>query len=740
MSIFDTINNATDLQGISIPKLKTTPKKPKQSDIDSFNSFLSGLGSIFSVPANYKPTPVKPINAFGNTSASSPIGYINNQLGFPATPTSITGNGVGPLNTNPTSITGYGVGPLANPTSITGYGVGPQANPTSITGNGVGPLPSPSSNKTNNPQDRPLSEEEKKLVYQAGLQGGLSSQEASSVSGYIPTKTNTTSKTQTGGRGRPAPKPFIIQEGPYKGLTLAQEGAKKKEQSKQDSPLTSYSFSPESIGNTKKVMDNFQLFLDSNQNNPLTSEGDKQQEKKIKVDLAAKDIAKGFNNPQDFYVASQNNAELQNILKPFIDNGGSLSQIASNITSNVTNTNKQDVGSYLSSLNTNNNNFDVSDPFHLKALNTLFPENELAQKEVMRQANIASELHDLYFGTEDKIGILDEQKKTAEEKIKILNQKELNDKATARDKAQYAIDKNNSDADAARAEIELNRQHAKNYMTGMLAKLGALKTTGTAPLALSTLEQKYQQQKQRLDTKLKFANRETELGLTEKINDITTNTDSDIETINEDLSLSSQKAAEKVFAAQQKAETKIYDLTSKAAVEMRKQTEIYRKESKSNSDKYNANFWKLASKGVDVKKIPSLIGADGSIDTSKLTNSIFAKKVTPSNSYFSASDLRKLKRAGINPNTQLDKAISFIDSSSQTSIKPDYTGETLKLNNRLLKGFLKLGPADKIKYTEADLIKVQNLLLHGYSLKQIAKQSGMSTSVFNYLNNHLKTN
>lgn len=645
-----------------------------------------------------------------------------------------------------------------------------------------------------------LTQEEKKLVYEAGLQGGLTPQQASSTSGYSPisssnsnnttkedpntvigvgpnagmtigeydamvnnpnyktpdvnTQTNTITQqtgesnnaykqrilnspfqltgNPTGGRYIPEP---IIQEGMYKGMTQSQANSKKKEQNQQQSALTSYSFTPESIGNTKKVMDDFNLYLDSNRNNPLKSEGDKQDEKNIKINLAAKDIAKGFNSPQDFYVASQNNPELQALLQPFINNGGSISQIASNITSNITNTNPQDVGTYLSNLG-KQSNFDVNDPFRLKALQTLTPENNLAQEELMRQAKIAPELHDLYFGSEDQIGILQQKQDTANEKIKLLQKKEADSKATTRENAQYTIDKNNADAEIASAKIEQERLHAKNYMTGMLAKLGALKTTGAAPIALANVEQKYQQQKQELDTKLKFANRKIGIDLTDDLNKITEKTDDLIESVNEDLSISDQDARKKIFDAQQKAETKMYDIMSKSASAMRKQTETYRKEGQALNDKYISSFLSLAGKGVNVSKIPSLIKGNGRIDTSKLTNSMFAKKTSTStaNPLFSASELRKIRRAGIDPIKQQAKAIAFIDKQALPETKPAYTGETLSNSKRVLKGFLKLN------YKKEMLDKVRNDLEHGWSLKQIAKNSGMSTELYDYLNKYIKQN
>ena len=45
-------------------------------------------------------------------------------------------------------------------------------------------------------------------------------------------------------------------------------------------------------------------------------------------------------------------------------------------------------------------------------------------------------------------------------------------------------------------------------MTAQLAKLGALTTTGAAPLAIQTLDQKYELKKTELESKVKYANKD----------------------------------------------------------------------------------------------------------------------------------------------------------------------------------------------------------------------------------------
>ena len=137
-----------------------------------------------------------------------------------------------------------------------------------------------------------LTEQDKQATYEAGIAGGLSPEEASSIAGgYSPTGAGSISDqiNAAGGAagrfdnvdegnegsvaaedainsgvplsetGTYARNDYVITEGQYKGMTKSQADAKKVEQGDQQSSLTSYSFTPESIGNTKKAMDSFNL-------------------------------------------------------------------------------------------------------------------------------------------------------------------------------------------------------------------------------------------------------------------------------------------------------------------------------------------------------------------------------------------------------------------------------------------------------------------------------------------------
>lgn len=429
------------------------------------------------------------------------------------------------------------------------------------------------------------------------------------------------------------PGEVIIQDGPYKGLTMNQANAKKMQQNATTSENTSYTFNPASISGANDSIKKFNLSLNEINNSPFSSTQSKKEKQNSILDITASDIAKGFSTAQDFYTTYQNNPELQNIIKPFIDNGGTIATVAAKIKpmNATTTTAPQDTAAYLASLTNVDPNSTLTD-FQKKALEVLGPENKLVQEEIARQTGIAKEYRDYYFGTETTIGVLAEQKKIAEDKKALLAEKQTKDTINEKERLQYNIDKNNEDAKIAQAEIEINRQNAKNVLTRTLAKLGALKTTGTAPVALGVLEQKYQQQAQQLKTKLEFANRDLEITSKDKINNIELKAKSDILNVTEDLSKSTQKVNKELLKIKLDTQSKIYSESSKAAQEFRTLSETYRKEAQANADKYNSNFMLLAGKGINLSSIKNLIDANGHVITSKLTNSMFAGKKSGDNS------------------------------------------------------------------------------------------------------------
>lgn len=464
----------------------------------------------------------------------------------------------------------------------------------------------------------------------------------------------------------------------------------------------SYSFTTSSIANASNTGKNFQLSLDSITNDPFSSEGSKTDSKQALIESFSTQFANAFQDPQDFYDNLASNPELQSSLSSFIKAGGTPAMIADKIQPAVNDIQpEQDVATYLDQIGVK------ATPESYKALAALQPEKEIAQQEIMRQLNIPKNLQDMYFGTEEKVGLIQQKIDLAEEQKKILERKALADENNARAQAQYEIDKNNADAQIQMQEIEKNRLNAKNYMTGLLAHLGALNTSGAAGLALTTLDEKYQRQSMELNSKLEFANRSIQIDLTKSINDIEIGRDQDILNINEDLSKTDEQVRKEIFKAQQDAEKQIYDITSKYASLMRTTTQKYIDEAKSNLDKYNQSFFKLAGLGINPKSIPGMIDSQGRVITSKIPASAFAKKT--------GSSTEPVKGIG----------------------KPSYTGESLVLGSDQKKAMAAASELESKGIVSSDIVNVQKLLSQGYSLKAIAKATNMPTETYNALDKYI---
>lgn len=383
-------------------------------------------------------------------------------------------------------------------------------------------------------------------------------------------------------------------------------------------------FNPASIANTNATASKFQMSLDNMSSNPWQYNSNPQESKQTLLNTFSSQFAQDYASPQEFYNILSTNPELQRSLKTYFDNGGTPAMIASKIVP-VTNdiVPAQDTATYLDKIQ-------AQTPEQMKAEQALTFEKQLAQQEIARQYAMSQDLQDLYFGTEDQKGILQQQMQMAKEQKKLIERKELMEERNLRAAAQYEIDKNIADAEIAKSEIELNRIQTKNYMMGRLASLGALITTGAAPMAMGVLEQKYQQQKQQLETRLTFANRDIQIKLTKAINDLEMERDEDIQRINEDISKSESDMRKEIFKAQKSADDKIYDITTSYASKLRSETNRFSTELRSISERYSDNVWKLMSSGGMSRSaaMGAVDSSTGTINMNKVPASVFAGKGT----------------------------------------------------------------------------------------------------------------
>jgi len=465
-----------------------------------------------------------------------------------------------------------------------------------------------------------------------------------------------------------------IADNAFAGLTDAQAARKAKElrqfYQNQTSQNTTGVFNPETVKGVKKTVEKFKLALDEISNDPFLSSGSKTDRQKSYFESTAVDIAKNFGSKEDFMANYQNNPEIQKSLQAFIAAGGSLDQITSKIGDNenkmIVDSRKNavqglmdqgitDPETILDYVNFDDQGNQVGDftieevqsymngdksttdflaslgedatPQARAAEEALIPERQATQDQIIALANIPEQYRKLYFGTPEELGILAQKKANAEEAKRILEEREADEKTTLREKAQFEIEKNAAEMANAIATIEENRLTAKNYMTAKLAKLGALQTTGNAPLAIATLDQKYQQQKANTEAIYKNKARSIEISLGEALNKTENDTDEEILKIKQDLTKSSDDVAKEILKAELASQKEIMQLRTTYATKLRQEVDKYTKEAKTASDKYTKEYISLASKGFDVNSIEAILagnpeGAKIPVKGSKSTTSL----------------------------------------------------------------------------------------------------------------------
>lgn len=381
---------------------------------------------------------------------------------------------------------------------------------------------------------------------------------------------------------------------------LLQEKQMRKDQV---SANTTFAFNPETLKRTERAVDKFGFALDEIGNDPFEPKEYKKEQSENAKNIVSKEIAGLFENSDQLYSAFESNKQFQDTLAKFMKQGGTIQDIAKNISTPVTQqplepgqeaTNTQSPTDYLASLSNPN-----ADPQAQKlALEELAPESDIAQAEISRLAGIPDELKTLYFGDEKTMGMIQMKKAQAVEKIRIAEEQERDDKRSVKAKAELLIDKSRAETEQAEAEIEENRLAAKNYMTAQLAKLGALKTTGAAVLSLKTLDAKYAGKVTQIQSAFKLGKRQVEIELMEKLDKIENDTDSNILKIEEDLTLDSEKTYKEILKARTDADKEIYTITEQYARRLRERIEDHKEKLKKEAEEYAKNYAKTVSNAL----------------------------------------------------------------------------------------------------------------------------------------------
>lgn len=434
---------------------------------------------------------------------------------------------------------------------------------------------------------------------QTGSEQGMSSAQTRDVSAGASPAPATMSREQAAFALRGAGLGGLVDPGKFAGLSPA-EGQRRIQEERQKrlgqvSNLTSFAFNPETIAGTKSIVDRINFTLTDVMKNPWESKGTQADKMKSILEGGSREIAALFNTPEEFQAAMQSNPQLQQTMQSFQALGGKPEDVQAKIAPPPA-VQPQTPDEYLAALSNPNANREAE----RMAMNELFPESQIAQAEIARQASIPQGMIDLYFGTEQSVGLLKIKAAQAQEEKRIIEQRAKDDKIAVENRARLQIDLNNADLREKQAQIEENRLNARNYMTGMLAKLGALQTTGAAPVALQTLETKYQNAAMSLENKYKFANREIELDMDSTLASLVTKRDENILKIEQDLTKDYETITKEILKLEQAADREIYQITEQFARRLRERTTSYTKDLEKEAAKYAKEFGRIAGGGIDL--------------------------------------------------------------------------------------------------------------------------------------------
>lgn len=236
------------------------------------------------------------------------------------------------------------------------------------------------------------------------------------------------------------------------------------------------------------------------------------------------------------------------------------------------------------------------------------------REEALLTRGYTKEYIDMLKGDHDTVGVLEQDKTEAQQNIDLLNEKEANKEASVREKAQYMIDKAQHEFTKADAELELNRINAKNSMVGLLASLGALDTSGSAGLAVATLDQKYQAQRQDLRSNFDMGVREIRMNMNDNINTLQENLDDNILKINSDLSKSEREINLDIMKMIYNTNKDMLEIKMKADTALRTKLDKAEAKEQSYADNYTSNFMKLAAGGASKTDINSIINSQGNFN------------------------------------------------------------------------------------------------------------------------------
>ena len=353
------------------------------------------------------------------------------------------------------------------------------------------------------------------------------------------------------------------------------------------------------LNNIKKASDRLISTLNDTKNDPWKTDAEKKQMSQMELEKVTTLYANEYKDPNEFINAYKSNPNLQGVLAEYIRAGGSVDSISQKIQANSqgeANTgNIQSVTDYL--LNAGKVGLNKSGNA-LAADKYMSSERSNLIDNVNRIAKVPQEYTDLYYGTPEKLGTFEKTINDAKTTIANLTKAYGDSGKSTSEQFDYQINKNKAEGAAKVAELEGKRLRAKTALTQRLAQLGALNTTGDAPLALENLDAQYEAQKTATSNAYIAETNDMVSKKNEAINKLENDLQEKITKISSDLNKSEAQIEKEVFEEEKKAEKDIAGLITSYNTKAKSTYNNFLNTSNKAAQLYIKEFMKTAGGGI----------------------------------------------------------------------------------------------------------------------------------------------
>lgn len=314
-----------------------------------------------------------------------------------------------------------------------------------------------------------------------------------------------------------------------------------------------------------------------------------------------------------------------------------------------------------------------------KSYASLEPERQLLNEQMALEQGWTKEQKDILVGADGKGGMLATQKTEAQATIDALKIQIDNREQRIKDKLKLEIQKNNEELKVIDADLELQQLAAKSSMTGLLAKLGALDTSGAAMGALQNVDAKYDTEQARLRAKVAMANSELKLNAEIAIDDLEGQYDNKVLEINSDLSKSEREIRLDIMKLDYETKKDMLQVKMKWQDAIQTQKDKYEAASKKAAEDWTSEWFTTAGANL-FKDMPKEFQLEW------MNNNFFGKKpdgyktgdIQVGQQFVDYQKTQPVKQDSVLTNTQIAKTIAWMknEGESQESINMFLNGSS----------------------------------------------------------------